>query len=141
MKARFRVSRRSMSALASNFSALSKASTKRIQRRVKVRGEEMKQLAKELAPRDTGNLQDSVIAEYSPEGLAVTVTHDLSFFDKTGKDYTYPGGETVDYYGGIQELSTGPHLSPAFHAIAPKLSRDVGDELRAEFRKRRSRRT
>lgn len=134
---------RGLSGIVTNLRQTDKRFLAAVRKTVKRRGAEMRDLARDLAPVKTGNLKASIRDQYSPDGLVVTVGHDLSYYEQTPETYSYDAGidgEPVDvrYYGGFVELGTvnapaQPHLGPAHATVAPQLSRDVGEDMKASI--------
>lgn len=90
-------------------------------------GADVEDLAKQLAPVDTGRLRSSIRTEYSEGGLTFRTISDPAAF---------PSGR---YYAPFVEFGTSrspaqPFLFPAFEAIRPHFQADIREAIREASR-------
>lgn len=110
-----RLSVRGARGMAANFYARIPRVRGECVRETKTHGRAVMNLATQLAPRDTGLLQDSITVEFSPSGLAYEVFCDPAEFASRGEPY----------YAGYVEHGTSvspeqPFMGPAHAALEPQ---------------------
>lgn len=90
-------------------------------------------LARQLAPKDTENLADSLTYELSPDQLVFDVFHDPAFFP--GAPYQIFQELGFRHYAS-GEFIQNAHLLPAWNAMRPHYSADISRAVRAAIRGR-----
>ena len=115
-----RLSVRGLSGLLANFSQLDETIQREFRILVKITGEQVKQLAFELAPKDTSFMAEHIKLRISSGGLVFEVYLDPKDFAAAGLPYYPP---FVEF--GTQNSSEQPYLGPAFDAIAPYFKQDA----------------
>lgn len=91
-------------------------------------GVDVRELAKELAPVDTGFMREQIRDEYSPEGLVVQVGYREEDFTSRGLPFYAPYQE----YGTVY-MPAQPHIGPAYRAMLPHFREDLSVILRRAF--------
>ena len=128
-----RLSVRGAKGLAANFYAKATRVRGECVRETKTHGRAVMNLATQLAPRDTGLLQDSITVEFSPSGLAYEVFSDPEEFANRGEPY-YAG--YVEH--GTSESPAQPFLGPAHAALEEQYSANISRALRKAMRETQS---
>lgn len=110
--------------MAANFYARIPRIRAECKRETKTHGRAVMNLATQLAPRDTGLLQDSITVEFSDSGLAYEVFSDPEEFASRGEPY----------YAGYVEHGTSvspaqPFLGPAHAALEPMYATNIGKAI------------
>lgn len=98
-------------------------------RKVNVRAaRQTRDLAKQLAPKDTHNLEESITYTLSEQGLAFDVYHDPSFFP----DAPYQIFQELGFKHYLSgEFIQNAHLVPAWEAMKPHYAADISRAARA----------
>ena len=91
-------------------------------------GVDVRVLARDLAPVDTGFMREQIRDEYSPEGLTVQVGYREEDFTAKGLPFYAPYQE----YGTVY-MAAQPHIGPAYRAMLPHFKEDVSAILRRAF--------
>ena len=91
-------------------------------------GMDVQQLAKELAPKDTGFMASRIREDYSEGGLRVTVGYHEEDFTGRG---LFPYFWVQEFGGALQPAQ--PHVGPAYRAVLPHFEEDVRQIIRQVF--------
>ena len=91
-------------------------------------GMDVQQLAKELAPKDTGFMASRIREDYSEGGLRVTVGYREEDFTSRGLFPYY----IVQEFGSVFQAPQ-PHIGPAYRAVLPHFTEDVRAIIRQAF--------
>lgn len=85
-------------------------------------------LAKQLAPKDTHNLEESITSATSDQGLVFDVYHDPSFYP----DAPYNVFQELGFRHWLSgEFIQNAHLVPAWEAMKPHYAADISRAVRA----------
>lgn len=90
---------------------------------------QIENLARDLAPEDTGRLKRSMTHELSPDELVFTVFPDPAMYAAEGEPYYPP---YVEF--GTWKSPAQPFLFPAFEAIRPHYRRDISAAVKRALR-------
>lgn len=110
---------RGLSGMLANFSKLDGTIQREFRILVKITGEQVRQLAYELAPKDTEFMADHILLRFSKDGLTFAVYLDPKDFAAAGLNFYPPYVEH-----GTQNSEAQPFMEPAFQAIAPFFKED-----------------
>lgn len=101
---------------------------------VKTSARAHRNLAKSLAPFDTGRLKRSIVSQLSEQGLSYLVFPDPEVFRKEGQ----PPYFIFQEFGTIK-MTAQPYLLPSHRTMAPIVRRDVAAAIRREVNSMRGR--
>jgi HK97 gp10 family phage protein len=123
---------RGIEGLVANLRAGDKQMQIEVRRAVKKGAREVRGIARALAPKDTGFMAANIEEIISPSGLAFSVGCDAAVFAAAGLPFYPP---YVEF--GTSQSPAQPFLFPAFEAMQPHISKDMGDALRRSFQRMR----
>lgn len=91
-------------------------------------------LAEQLAPKDTGFMAAHIRKDFSPDLLRWSVGYHAEDFESRGYAPYYLYQELGTLYQPAQ-----PHLGPAFHEMEPYYLRDLAELIRSSINRHRLR--